>query len=164
MRSTALSKVTSGAIGSLKSNGALSTHCLSGTSGNTRSARDVKRFKNANQLESYLGLTPGENTTGFKQRRTRITKAVQPRLRHALGQAALVFRRLRPADPMVLWAQKRAKHASLNALYLRARRKQPNKRALRRRRRKACRAQRPFCRPLESPSRRQALRDGSRAD
>jgi hypothetical protein len=39
MRSTALSKVASRAIGSLKSNGALSTQCLSGTSGNSRSTR-----------------------------------------------------------------------------------------------------------------------------
>lgn len=81
---------------------------------------DVKRFKDASHLESYLGLTPGENTTGFKQRRTRITKAGQPRLRHALGQAALVFRRLRPEDPMVRWAEqvaeRRGKQKALVAL------------------------------------------------
>ena len=39
MRSTALSKVASRAIGSLKSNGALSTQCLSGTSDNSRFTR-----------------------------------------------------------------------------------------------------------------------------
>ena len=67
---------------------------------------DVTRFKDANKLESYLGLTPGENTTGFHERRTRMTKAGPARVRHVLGQAALAFARCRPRDPNVLWAKK----------------------------------------------------------
>jgi transposase len=66
---------------------------------------DVTRFKSADKLESYLGLTPGENTTGFRTQRTRITKAGPSSLRHSLGQAALVLWRIRPNDPMVLWAK-----------------------------------------------------------
>jgi transposase len=66
---------------------------------------DVARFKDANKLESYLGLTPGENTTGFRERRTRMTKAGPARVRHVLGQAALTLARCRPQDPNVQWAK-----------------------------------------------------------
>jgi len=66
---------------------------------------DVTRFKDANKLESYLGLTPGENTTGFRERRTRMTKAGPARVRHVLGQAALSLMRCRKTDPNVLWAK-----------------------------------------------------------
>lgn len=66
---------------------------------------DVTRFKSADKLQSYLGLTPGENTTGFRTQRTRITKAGPASVRHCLGQAALVLWRIRPNDPMVLWAK-----------------------------------------------------------
>jgi transposase len=66
---------------------------------------DIERFKTADALASYLGLTPGENTTGFKIHRTRLTKAGQPQVRHCLGQAALSWQRFRPDDPMVRWAQ-----------------------------------------------------------
>lgn len=72
---------------------------------------EVSRFKTAAKLESYLGLTPGEKTTGFKERRTRITKAGPSRLRHALGQASLSWMRARPNDPNVLWAKKVAERA-----------------------------------------------------
>jgi transposase len=72
---------------------------------------DVTRFKSATKLESYLGLTPGENTTGFKERRTRITKAGPAPVRRALTQAALALKRTRPADPNVVWAKKVAERA-----------------------------------------------------
>jgi transposase len=36
---------------------------------------EVDRFESASKLTSYLGLTPGEKTTGFKTKRTGITKA-----------------------------------------------------------------------------------------
>jgi transposase len=66
---------------------------------------DVKRFPNADKLQSYLGLTPGESTTGFRTQRTRLTKAGPACVRHCLGQAALVLWRIRPNDPMVVWAK-----------------------------------------------------------
>jgi transposase len=66
---------------------------------------DVTRFKSASKLESYLGLTPGESTTGFRTQRTRLTKAGCSSTRHALGQAALVLWRIRPNDPIVVWAK-----------------------------------------------------------
>lgn len=66
----------------------------------------VGRFPSASRLESYLGLTPGEKTTGFRERRTRITKAGPSPVRHCLGQAALSLKRARPSDPMVRWAMR----------------------------------------------------------
>jgi transposase len=36
---------------------------------------DVTRFQTAASLASYLGLVPGENTTGFGTKRTRLTRA-----------------------------------------------------------------------------------------
>jgi len=69
----------------------------------------VNRFRNAHELESYLGLTPGENVTGFKGHRTRLTKAGQPKVRWTLVQAAWTAMRTRPHDPMVKWAGEVAK-------------------------------------------------------
>lgn len=65
----------------------------------------VGRFENAPQLTSYLGLVPGENTTGFKTRRISLTKAGSSRVRWTLVQAAWTMVRTRPQDPMVLWFQ-----------------------------------------------------------
>lgn len=67
---------------------------------------DPARFPCAEAVCSYLGLTPGENTTGFKPRRTGITKAGAPRVRRTLTQAAWCLWRLRPDDPLVQWAQR----------------------------------------------------------
>jgi transposase len=64
---------------------------------------DVGRFADAHRLESYTGLTPGENSSSDHVRRTGITKAGPAKLRWALVQAAWVMRRWRPHDPMVLW-------------------------------------------------------------
>lgn len=81
---------------------------------------DITRFKTGGELTSYLGLTPGENTTGFKIRRTRLTKAGQASARHCLGQAALTFARIRSNDPMVRWsnavAERRGKPKARAAL------------------------------------------------
>src|SRR5262249_26381354 len=49
---------------------------------------DVKRFPNASTVASYLGLIPGEDTTGFRVKRKRLTRAGAPQVRWALGQAA----------------------------------------------------------------------------
>ena len=66
---------------------------------------DVDRFPNAASVASYLGLIPGENTTGFRAKRTRLTRAGAPQVRWALGQAAWSIYFHRPRDPMVLWAK-----------------------------------------------------------
>lgn len=71
---------------------------------------DVTRFQSAHALESYLGLTPGENSTGTTrvENRLGLTKAGPTRVRTALIQAAWSAYRSRPMDPMVQWARKLA--------------------------------------------------------
>jgi transposase len=66
---------------------------------------DPARFPTPSHVTSYLGLTPGENTTGFKPRRTGITKAGPACVRRTLSQAAWCLWRTQPKDPLVLWAQ-----------------------------------------------------------
>lgn len=66
---------------------------------------DVARFRNAHQLESYLGLTPGEKSSSERVRRIGITKAGSAMMRHYLTQAGLTLRRTRPHEPITLWAQ-----------------------------------------------------------
>lgn len=66
---------------------------------------DVGRFPNAASVASYLGLIPGENTTGVRTKRTRLTRAGAPQVRWALGQAAWSLYLHRPRDPMVQWAK-----------------------------------------------------------
>jgi transposase len=63
----------------------------------------VDRFESASRLTSYLGLTPGEDTTGFKTKRTNMTKAGSSRTRWVLVQAAWSMVRCRPNDPLTLW-------------------------------------------------------------
>lgn len=71
-----------------------------------RAAVDVvTRFGDAHELESYLGLTPGEHSSSEKIRRTSITRAGSAKVRWALGQAAWCAWRSRPGDPMVRWAK-----------------------------------------------------------
>lgn len=65
----------------------------------------VDRFPDASSVASYLGLTPGEKTTGFRTKRGRLTRAGAPQVRWALGQAAWSCYLRRPRDPMVQWAK-----------------------------------------------------------
>jgi transposase len=58
---------------------------------------DVTRFRSAHQLEAYLGLVPGERSSGEKRRIGRITKAGSSRVRWLLVEAA--WRILRSKSP-----------------------------------------------------------------
>lgn len=66
---------------------------------------EIGRFANAHAVQSYIGLTPGENSSSDRKRNTSITKAGSRQLRWALVQAAWCAQRARPSDPMVLWAR-----------------------------------------------------------
>jgi transposase len=66
---------------------------------------DVTRFPTAASLAWYLGLVPGENTTGFRTKRTRLTRAGAPQVRWVLGQAAWSIYIRRKQDPMAVWAK-----------------------------------------------------------
>lgn len=80
----------------------------------------VSRFQHAYQLTSYLGVTPGENSSSQRERRTGITKAGPSSVRRNLIQAAWVAFRFRPHDPMVRWAtairERRGKFIAVVAL------------------------------------------------
>lgn len=65
---------------------------------------DRTRFPTAHAVQGYLGLTPGEHSSSERQQRTGITKAGPAPVRRALIQAAWNFRRLRPLDPIAVWA------------------------------------------------------------
>jgi transposase len=65
---------------------------------------DVSRFPHAYQAQSYLGLTPGENSSSERERRTHITKAGSTSVRRTLIQAAWAAFLRYPNDPMVRWA------------------------------------------------------------
>jgi transposase len=79
------------------------------TAASFRAAVDeVRRFSSAHALESYLGLTPGERSSGDKTNRLGITGAGCKRTRTALVQAAWSAYRCRPMDPMVKWARQLA--------------------------------------------------------
>jgi transposase len=81
---------------------------------------DPTRFKKTHQLESYLGLTPGEDSSSSRQRRTGITKAGSSPVRWTLVEAAWTFRRTQPNDPAILWyevmAKRRGKKIAIVAL------------------------------------------------
>lgn len=65
---------------------------------------DAKRFRDAHQLESYIGLVPNESTTGGRQRLGGITKHGNPYLRSLLVQSAWrVLRQKDETDPLRVW-------------------------------------------------------------
>jgi len=53
-----------------------------------RDARHLRRFENPRQLMGYLGLVPGERSTGESVRRHGITKAGNGRVRRTLIEGA----------------------------------------------------------------------------
>ena len=73
---------------------------------------EVKRFPNAHALESYLGLTPGEDSSSAKLRRTGITKAGSTASRGALTQACWAASIRYPHDPLVLWMKQVAQRTN----------------------------------------------------
>lgn len=80
----------------------------------------IDRFQTAHTLQSYLGLVPGEHSSGDRTRRLGITKAGATATRVALIQAAWSARRYRKDHPMVRWAAeietRRGKHIAAVAL------------------------------------------------
>ena len=66
----------------------------------------IERFANAHALQSYLGITPGENSTGSRRQVTSITKAGPPQVRRMLTQACWVMLMHRPDDSLVKWAKR----------------------------------------------------------
>jgi transposase len=83
---------------------------------------DAQRFRHAHQVEAYLGLVPGEFSSGDTQRRGPITKAGPGRARWLLIQAAVSILRRRPpeAEALRTWAlriaARRGKHVAVVAL------------------------------------------------
>jgi len=80
----------------------------------------VNRFERTHHLQSYLGLTPGENSSSERERRTGITKAGSTAVRRTLVQAAWTAIRTAPNAPMVKWmaqiAERRGKFIAVVAL------------------------------------------------
>ena len=64
------------------------------------------RFPAAHTVGAYLGLVPGEHSSGDRHTHLGITKAGAPAMRTTLVQAAWALRRARPSDPMVQWARR----------------------------------------------------------
>jgi transposase len=64
---------------------------------------DVTRFADAHHVASYLGLVPGERSSGATQRRTGITTAGSPAVRHCLVQTAWATKRMRVHGPLQQW-------------------------------------------------------------
>jgi transposase len=63
-----------------------------------------ERFHSAHHLMSYVGLTPGENSSSLRSQRRGITKAGASDLRHALVQGCWSMLRAKPSEPMAKWA------------------------------------------------------------
>jgi len=80
----------------------------------------IDRFAGAHTLQSYLGLVPGEHSSGDRTRRLGITKAGATATRVVLIQAAWSVRRYRKNHAMARWAaeieHRRGKHVAAVAL------------------------------------------------
>jgi len=78
------------------------------SSGLVAIADDIGRFPSAHQFEAFLGLVPGERSSGEKRRVGHITKAGNRRARYLLVEAAWRILRSKAADTAVLraWAQR----------------------------------------------------------
>ena len=65
---------------------------------------DPHRFKSGDRVASYLGLIPGENSTGGRTQRTGVISAGPAMIRPLLVQCAWTLRKTRPGEPLVQWA------------------------------------------------------------
>lgn len=67
---------------------------------------DITRFRSAHEFEAFLGLVPGERSSGEKRRIGRITKAGNSRVRYLLVEAGWRILRAKGADTAALraWA------------------------------------------------------------
>lgn len=70
---------------------------------------EAGRFRNAHQVESYLGLVPSEDTSGGRRRLGAISKAGNPYLRSLLVQASWTLLRKKDGDPLTRWARQIAR-------------------------------------------------------
>ena len=81
---------------------------------------EISRFPSASHVHAYLGLTPGEDSSSRRLRRTGITKAGPTALRACLVQAAWAARRSKGEHPMLRWAaeveKRRGKRVAIVAL------------------------------------------------
>jgi transposase len=81
-----------------------------------------ERFDNAHQVEAYFGLVPSKRSSGEQQRKGRITKAGNARVRWLLVQVAASLMRARTPDTAHLraWAERivsrRGKRTAMVAL------------------------------------------------
>lgn len=66
---------------------------------------EARRFGNAHQVESYLGLVPSEETTGGRRRLGAISKAGNSYVRALLVEAAWSVLRSKEDDPLRRWAR-----------------------------------------------------------
>lgn len=79
---------------------------------------DFRRFATAQQFASYLGLVPGECSSGDKQQYTGITKAGNSHLRKLLVETAQVFgRSATKSGKSVALKERQAKCDSLTVAY-----------------------------------------------
>jgi len=67
---------------------------------------DPSRFPSSHRVQSYIGLTPGERSSGEKTRITGITKAGQHELRRCMVQAAWSALNVQSSHPMMVWARR----------------------------------------------------------
>jgi transposase len=70
---------------------------------------EAGRFRNAHQVESYLGLVPSEDSTGGRRRLGAISKAGNPYLRSLLVEASWTLLRKKDSDPLARWARQLAR-------------------------------------------------------
>lgn len=70
---------------------------------------EAGRFKNAHQVESYLGLVPSEDSTGGRRRLGAISKAGNPYLRSLLVEVSWTLLRKKDGDPLARWARQIAR-------------------------------------------------------
>lgn len=81
---------------------------------------EARRFRDAHEVESYLGLVPSEDTTGGKRRLGAISKEGNSYLRALLVQASWCILRQDDTNPLAVWgrlvARRRGKRVAVVAV------------------------------------------------